>query len=48
VKNRNLLIAVIVAAVVALIGGYMYAQKKQDDKSISLTIGDKTISATVE
>ncbi|HEY8191070.1 MAG TPA: hypothetical protein VIG74_01500 [Alphaproteobacteria bacterium] len=47
-NNQKLVIAIVIAAVIALAGGYMYAQKKQDDKSISLTVGDKTISATVE
>lgn len=46
--NRQLLIAVIVAAIVALIGGYLYAEKQRDKNSISLSIGDKKISATVE
>jgi len=46
--NRNLLIAVVVAAIVALIGGYMYAENQRDKNSVTLSIGDKKISATVE
>lgn len=46
--NRNLLIAIVVAAIVALIGGYMYAEKQRAKNSIMLSIGDKKISATVD
>lgn len=46
--SRQVLIAVIVAAIVALVGGYLYAEKQRDKNSVTLTIGDKKISATVE
>ena len=46
--DKKILIAAVAATIVALIGGYMYAQKKQDEKSISLKIGGKEISATIE
>ncbi|MBI4031460.1 MAG: hypothetical protein HY370_07255 [Proteobacteria bacterium] len=46
--NRNLLIAIVVAAIVALVGGYMYAEKQRGKNSITLSIGDKKISAMVD
>lgn len=46
--NRKILIVAVVAAVVALVGGYLYAEKQREKNSITLSIGDKKISATVE
>jgi hypothetical protein len=46
--NKKIVIAIMVAAIVALAGGYYYAQKQHDENSVSLSIGDKKLSISAE
>ena len=46
--NKKIVFAVVIAALVALAGGYYYAQEQKEKNSISLSIGDSKISISAE
>ena len=46
--DKRFIIIVVAAIIFAVVGGYMYSEKQKEKNSISISIGDKTISATVD
>jgi len=42
--DRKLLIAATAATIIAMIGGYMYAEQQREKSSVSISIGDREIS----
>jgi hypothetical protein len=45
-NNKNILIFAGVIAVAIIVGGFVYAQQK-DDKTVSIKVGGKEISASI-
>lgn len=46
--DKKFIFGIVVAVVVAIIGGYMYADKQKQKSSISLSIGDSKISISAD